>query len=78
MRISHILHAVTLWKVPNNTNVSILDHIAQHILQTFSKMSLQKRLRELKASYDERLIEKNEYDKTRADLLKNFASKPGK
>ena len=42
-------------------------------------MSLQNRLRELKASYDEGLIEKKEYDETKADLLKNFsASKPGK
>jgi hypothetical protein len=41
-------------------------------------MSLQNRLRELKASYDEGLIEKKEYDATKADLLKSFASEPGK
>ena len=42
-------------------------------------MSLQNRLQELKASYDEGLIEKKEYNETRADLLKNFSvSEPGK
>ena len=47
-------------------------------LKPFSKMSLQERLRELKASYNEKLIEKKEYDETRTNLLKNFVSEPGK